>query len=116
MQDATSGKPKGGQPKFSPMRPYKVLALLLYADNRHIERFGAGYTRIRILGFANEYSMNNMRLRRDLEFLAAHGLINHLTILNGKAIFQLEKPLWNEKNQYSNAIQDLQKRTKVSPM
>ena len=95
------------------MRPYKVLTLLLYADNRHIERFGFGYTRIRLVGFANQYKMNYVRLRRDLQFLEAHGLINNLTILNGRAIFQMEKPLWNERNQYSSAIQDLQKRTKA---
>lgn len=116
MQDAISEKRRGGQPKFSPMRPFKVLTLLLYAENNYIERFGTGYTRIRVFGFATLYKMNKLRLRKDLEFLEARGLINNLTILNGKAIFQVEKPLWNEKSHYSNAIQDLQTRKSLSPM
>lgn len=116
MQDAISTKSKGGPVRFSPMRPYKVLAMFMYTENPFIVRFGHGYMQVRLRGFASLYSMNHLRLKKDIQFLADHGFISNLLFTRGRVLFHLEKPLWNERNQYSSAIQDLVERTKASPM
>lgn len=91
-------------------RCYRVLMLLLYTENPYLERFGQGFTRVHLLNFATYYSMNRQRLLDDLRVLEKQGILHQLTLVKGKVLFQLEKPLWNEKSQYSNAIASLQRK------
>ncbi len=108
---ATLKRCKRGVRKGLHFRCYKVLMLLLFTENPHLERFGQGFTRLHLLNFATYYSMNRQRLLDDLRLLEKQGIIHQLTLVRGKVLFQLEKPLWNEKSQYSNAIASLQRKT-----
>lgn len=97
-------------------RCYRVLALLLFSDNPHVDRFGLGYTRVHLLKFVNYHGMSRTRFLADLRVLEKEGMVHHVTLVRGRVLFQLEKPLWNERNQHSNAILALQKASKLGPM
>lgn len=113
---ATLERSRRGLRKDQHFRCFRVLTLLLYSHNIYLERFGLGYVRISLIGFANYHSMNRYRLLEDFKLLEKMGLVNHVTLYRGKVLFQVEKPLWNEKSQHSNAIQDLQKSKGQTPM
>lgn len=92
------------------LRHYKVLFILLYGNYDFFERFGEGYMRINIVTACRALGMNHARFYQDLVMLQERGAINQLTRIQGNVLFQLEEPLWNVKNRYSSAIQDIQTR------
>lgn len=92
------------------LRHYKVLFILLYGNYDFFERFGEGYMRINIVTACRALGMNHARFYEDLQMLQQRGAINQLTRIRGTVLFQIEEPLWNERNRYSSAIQDIQTR------
>lgn len=113
---ATLERSKRGLRKNLHFRCYKVLAILLYSNNPHVDRFGMGYVRVHLHKFVNYYGMSRTRFLDDLRILEKEGMVHHVTPVRGRVLFQLEKPLWNEKNQHSSAILALQKTSKTGPM
>ena len=109
MHAATSEKK---QPRLNNvrLRHYRVLFLLLYGNFDFFERFGEGYMRVNLVTACRALGMNHARFYEDLQRLQSRGAINQLTRIRGNVLFQIEEPLWNVKNRYSSAIQDIQRR------